>query len=140
MEVFYIGRARLQWVIQYPFFLNLLSAGFPFYADQECKSFLDLNQLMIQNSEATFFFKVKTYAMEDIGIFYDDTIVVDRSVAIKEGSIVIGFFQGAFIIRRLMHKGEKLILRPENKHYPLMEINNEDFEIWGTVTFAIHKL
>lgn len=140
-EIYYIGRAQAEWAIKCPLYLNRISAGFPFPTEEEREpSFLDLNELMIKNSEATFFLKVKTYAMENIGIFYEDTIVVDRSVAVRTGNIVIGFFQGVFVIRRLVQRGEKLILQSENKHYPPIEVKVEDFEIWGTVTFVIHKL
>lgn len=139
-EIYYIGRANPKWVIKYPIYLNTISAGFPSPANDEQDTFLDLNQLLAQNGEATFFFKIKSHAMEDIGVLNGDTIVVDRSIIAEEGHIVIGSYKSNFIIRRLIQKVPKFILKSENNNYPLIEADSEDFVIWGVVTFIIREL
>lgn len=139
-EVSYIGSSQNNWPIKCPLYLHRVSAGFPSPAEDECESSLNLNSLMVKNAEATFFLRVLGCSMERVGIFEGDIVVVDRSIPVQYGNIVIAFIQNAFTIRRLVKKGEKVLLQAENIHDPIIEIKNpEEFEIWGTVTYVIHK-
>jgi DNA polymerase V len=139
-EVSYIGRVRKGRSMNCPFCRHCNSAGFSSHAEDDCESFLDLNELMVKNTEATFFLRMQGYSMENAGIFHGDIVVVDRSV-VESGNIVIAVMQGCFTISRLIKKGGRVWLKPENVHYPSIEVKNlEDFEIWGTVVYTIRKL
>lgn len=137
-EVSYIGRAQTKRSIKRPLFLHRVSAGFPSPADDECESLLDLNELVIRNTESTYFLRVLGYSMENASIFQGDIVIVDRSIVAQPGNVVIAFIQDAFTIKRFLKKGEKCFLQSENLHYPLIEIE-KDFEIWGVVTYVLHK-
>lgn len=46
-----------------------------------------------------------------------------------------------FTVKRLILKKEKTFLVAENPKYPPIEILEEnDFQIWGVVTYVIHKI
>jgi DNA polymerase V len=48
---------------------------------------------------------------------------------------------GDFTVKRVIKKGGKLFLKPENKNYKEIEINNEnELIIWGIVTYVIKSM
>jgi len=139
-EVLYIGQVQKEWLSRCPLYLTGISAGFPLPSEEVYESSLDLHQLMVKNGEATFLLKVQSYAMDGAGIFCEDLVVVDRSIPVQNGHIVIVFINNAFIIRRFIKRGRKILLQSDNNQYASIEIEDEDdFEIWGIVTFVIHK-
>jgi len=78
--------------------------------------------------------------MINAGIFDEDLLVIDRSVEPADGRIVLGVLNGEFTVKRIMKKGKQLILASENEIFKHIEVTEEmDFQIWGVVTFSIHK-
>ena len=80
--------------------------------------------------------------MEDGGIGDNDLLVVDKSLDVKHGDIVVAVLNGEFVVKRYLIINKTIHLRAENKsqNYPTIIINEEmDFEIWGIVTHTIHK-
>lgn len=139
-DVSYVGQTQNNRGSECPLSLHSISAGFPVSVENEGKSLLDLNDLMIKNVESTFFLRVMGSSMENAGIFGGDIVVVDRSLPVRFGNIVIAYIENGFTIKRLMKEGEKIFLQPENEAYPIIEVNNpEEFAVWGTVTYAIRK-
>lgn len=127
--------------IELPLFNTSVSAGFPSPADDFIDKKLDLNEHLIKNPAATFFLKVNGSSMENAGIFDGDILIVDRSLEPTEGKVVIGVVDGEFTVKRIVKKGKKVYLQPENENYKPIELTNDmDVKIWGIVTFAIHKL
>lgn len=101
---------------------------------------LDLNQLLISHPAATFFVRVSGTSMIDANICDGDVLIVNRSLEAKHKDIVIAVLGGEFTVKRLIQKGTKLFLQPENKAYPPIEVSEEeDFQVWGVVTYVIHK-
>lgn len=123
-----------------PIFLANVQAGFPSPAEDYLDKTIDLNELLIAHPAATFFVRVSGDSMRDAGISSGDVLVVDRSISANDGSIIIAILNGEFTVKRLVKKGEKILLAPENPAYPMMEIREEsDFQVWGVVTYVIHK-
>lgn len=112
-----------------------------FIPPSDCDNSLDLNNLMVQNQASTFFIRVQGHAMKNAGIFDDDIVVVDRSVPLKYGDVVIAVIEETFLIRRLIKDKNKLWLGSGNPHFPSIEIQDgTGLEIWGVVTYNIHKV
>jgi len=123
-----------------PLFLNEVPAGFPSPAEGYLDEALDLNELLISHPAATFFVRVQGESMAEANICSGDVLVVDRSLEPKNKSIVISVLNGEFTVKRILKRGKKLFLAPENSAYPPIEISEEaDFQVWGTVTYVIHK-
>lgn len=117
-----------------------VEAGFPSPADEYLEEALDLNRLMIRHPAATFFVRVQGDSMEGAGIFAGDILVVDRAVDPANGKIVVAVVQGEFTVKRVLRKNGHLFLVAENQHYPPLKITSEmDFQVWGVVTWVIHK-
>lgn len=129
--------------------LNCVDAGFPSPAEEYLEGPLDLNRLMIRHPVATFFVRVQGNSMEGAGIFSGDILVVDRAERAMSGKIIVATIQGEFTVKRLVEKlvekkghdrKKKLFLVAENKDYAPIEITPEsDFQVWGVVTWVLHK-
>jgi len=78
--------------------------------------------------------------MNDAFIYNEDIVIVDRSLNVKNNNIVIAVINGEMTIKRFINTNGTTFLTPENKKYPKIEIKeNDDFSIWGIVTYIIHK-
>jgi len=122
-------------------FSNKVSAGFPSPADDHLEMKLDLNQHLIQHPAATFLVRVSGDSMIGAGIYDCDVLVVDRSLARKDGAIVIAVVDGELTVKRFFAYDNKVVLKAENPKYPDITVTQEmDFRIWGVVTTVIHKV
>ncbi len=127
-------------VLHIPYAGNSVPAGFPSPADDYLEPAIDLNRFLIKHPAATFYVRVKGNSMEKAGIRNGDLLVVDRAEEMKEGSIVIAILDGEFTVKRISLKKGKLYLVPENDGFEPIEISKErDFEVWGLVSYVIHK-
>ena len=125
--------------LELPLFCTPVKAGFPSPADDHIEQKLDLNQFLIKHPAATFFVRVDGNSMKGAGIHDRDILIVDRALSPKSGQIVVAILNGEFTVKRVKIEGRKLLLIPENPHFPLMEITEDiDFQIWGVVTYNIH--
>jgi len=124
-----------------PLAVASVSAGFPSPADDYLEGTLDLNQHLIKHPAATFFVRVAGDSMIDAGIHDGDLLLVDRSLEIVDGKVVIAIINAELLVKRVRKVGERLFLLPENQAYQPIEVREEmDFELWGVVTHVIHSL
>jgi DNA polymerase V len=71
-----------------------------------------------------------------------DIVVVDRAITATHNKIVVARLGEDFTVKRLqVINGRKIFLKSENPVYPAIEVSSHtDFEIWGCVTYVIHRL
>src|SRR5215469_15644977 len=93
------------------------ATGFGAAADDYAERGIDLNEQLIMNKPATFFFRMKGDAMEEAGIQDGDVLVVDRSLKADSGKIVVGSVNGDLLVRRFQKTFNKVFLVPENRKY-----------------------
>lgn len=118
-----------------------IPAGFPSPAADHAQERIDLNKQLIRNKEATYFFRVKGDSMTGAGIYEGDALLVDRSIDPKHNNVVIVQLNNEFTVKRLYRRGGVVKLIAENPIYPPRLIKEEDdFLVWGVVTFNLHKL
>ena len=78
--------------------------------------------------------------MKDARIQSGDVMIVDRSLEPENRSIVLAVIDGEFTVKRVNVNDNELYLMPENDTFTPIKITEEmDFQIWGVVTFIIHK-
>ena len=124
-----------------PLYASTVSAGFPSPADDYIETALDLNEHLIKHPAATFFVRVSGDSMINAGIYDQDVLIVDRSLAPKQGDIVIAVLDGELTVKRLHLEKESIILMPENPDYlPIHVTKSMSFSIWGVVTTVIHSV
>lgn len=122
------------------FVSSTVQAGFPSTADDHIEKKLDLNELLIHRPAATFFVRVEGESMVGANIHTGDILIVDRSIQAVDGAIVIAILNGEFTVKRISIVQKKIVLMPENPSYPPISISpDSDFQVWGVVTYIIHK-
>jgi DNA polymerase V len=122
-------------------FAERISAGFPSPAEEYLETAFDLNKELVSNPSATFFGRVKGNSMVDAGIFAGDVLVIDKSLEPTNGKKAVCFIDGEFTFKTLKVSKGQVWLMPENKDYSPIKISPEnDFCVWGIVTYVIHKV
>ena len=78
--------------------------------------------------------------MIDANIKSGDVMVVDRALDPTNNSIVLAVLDGEFTVKRIKKSSDELYLMPANENYQPVKVTSDiDFQIWGVVTFIIHK-
>lgn len=127
--------------ISRPLYLATVAAGFPSPADDFIDKTLDLNEYLIDHPEATFFVRVYGDSMRDAGLASGDVLVVDRALDPVHNRIVIAALDGELTVKRIRKQGGRLFLAPEHPDYAVIEVTEEtSFQVWGVVTYVIHKV
>src|SRR6476661_1202816 len=73
------------------------ATGFGAAADDYMERGIDLNEQLIRNKPATFFFRMKGDAMTGVGIFDNDVLIVDRSIKTTSGKIIVAILNGELL-------------------------------------------
>ncbi len=118
--------------------LGTVEAGFPSPAEEELADTLSLDDMLIQNHEATFLLKVSGDSMCDAGILPGDMVIVNKSQTPRNGDIVIAEVDGAWTMKYLRKRGDSVTLMPANPKYKPIKPKNE-LMISGVVTAVVRK-
>ena len=117
------------------------ATGFGAAADDYMERGIDLNEQLIGNKPATFFFKMKGDAMKNAGIFDGDILIVDRSLKMVNGKVIVAILNGELLVRRFHKNFSSAFLIPENNRYKTINLGEfNDFVMWGVVTYVIHQV
>jgi DNA polymerase V len=117
------------------------ATGFGAAADDYAERGIDLNEQLIRNKPATFFFRMQGDAMVGCGIYHGDVLIVDRSLKTANGKVVIAALNGEMLVRRFEKNFNKIRLIPETDKLSPIEVDPYcEFGIWGVVTYVIHAL
>lgn len=123
-----------------PLSISEIPAGFPSPAEGYMDDALDLNELLVKHPAATFFVRVSGTSMVEAQIYPGDVLVVDRAKEAKNRDIVVAVLNGEFTVKRILKRVKELFLAPENPKFPPIKVQEgEDFQVWGVVTYVIHK-
>jgi len=117
------------------------ATGFGAAADDYMEKGIDLNEQLIRNKPATYFFRMKGDAMTSAGIFDNDVLIVDRSIKLTTGKIIVAVLNGEVLVRRFHKNFTSAFLIPENDRYKTINLAEfTDFQLWGVVTYVIHQV
>lgn len=123
-----------------PFASSTIRAGFPSPADDFIENRVDIFEKIVKHPASTFLVRVKGDSMNGKGIQEGDILVVDKSLSPQNNSVVIAYLDGEFTVKRFQKEGKNIVLYPANDNYKPIHIKNEDdFIVWGIVTFVIHE-
>lgn len=123
-----------------PFFEGGIAAGFPSPAQDYIDLKIDLNTELISNPSSTFYARVKGTSMQDAGISDGDILVIDKSIEPHDGATAVCYIDGEFTLKYIKIEADAVYLVPANpKFQPIKVTEENDFCIWGIVTFSIKK-
>ena len=125
-------------IVKIPFFDTSVAAGFPSPAADYIEDRIDLNELLIKTPSATFFVKVAGESMIEAFIPPRALLVVDRSLNVTNGDIVVAVINGEFTVKRFVKTQGGTFLSPANTKYKPIRITEEmAFQVWGVVSRII---
>lgn len=117
-----------------------IPAGFPVPSTDLTQNALNIEELVVKHPAATYYVRVQGYSMINAGITTGDILVVDRSVEPKSGSIVVAVVDGEFTVKRYeISRGTQFLLPENDKYKPIEVKEGMQVEIWGVITYVIHK-
>lgn len=120
-----------------------VKAGFPSPAE-DIREKLDLVRLLVRHKASTFFFRIDGVSMVDAAMDDGDIIIVDRAVEPYNNCKAVCYIDGEYTVKRVELIDGKVRLMPANEHntkYQPIEITSENqFMIWGVVTYTIKKM
>jgi DNA polymerase V len=117
-----------------------ISAGFPSPAEDYLEPTLDLNSALIKNPSSTFYGRVSGVSMKDAGVDNGDLLVIDKSLTYRNNALAVCFINGEFTLKRIKVEGNTILLMPANQDYqPIVVKEDDDFTVWGIVTYIIKK-
>ena len=123
--------------------LGDVKAGFPSPAE-DIREKLDLIKLLVKHKASTFFFRVSGVSMVDAAMDEGDIIIVDRAIDPYNNCKAVCFIDGEYTVKRVEIHDKGVRLMPANEKntaYKPIEVTAEnDFLIWGVVTYTIKKM
>lgn len=126
--------------VNLPFADGGVHAGFPSPAQDYMDRSIDLNMELISHPESTFCARVVGNSMIDADVLDGDIIVIDRSVTANDGDMVVCILDGEFTVKYLHKEPNGVTLVPANKDFKEIQVaEGSNFEVWGVVTYVIHK-
>lgn len=76
--------------------------------------------------------------MQDAGISDGDLLIIDKSLAPKNGKIAVCFIDGEFTVKRIKVEKNTCWLMPANDQYqPIQVTEDNHFLVWGIVVHVI---
>ena len=120
-----------------------VKAGFPSPAEDVGEK-LDLIQLLVRHKASTFFFRVSGVSMIDAGMDEGDIIIVDRSLSPYNGCKAVCYLDGEYTVKAVEIADKTVRLLPANQnnaaYQPIEVTADNQFAIWGVVTYVIKKM
>ncbi|MBR2369045.1 MAG: translesion error-prone DNA polymerase V autoproteolytic subunit [Paludibacteraceae bacterium] len=124
-------------------FLGDVKAGFPSPAE-DMRERLDLIKLLVRHKASTFFFRVSGVSMVDAAMDEGDIIIVDRAVEPYNNCKAVCYVDGEYTVKRveIYENGVRLMPANENNlaYKPIEVTSDNNFIIWGVVTYVIKKM
>lgn len=115
--------------------LGRVNAGLPGEAVENIEQELVLDNSIVnaKNPENLFALKIQGESMRDIGMFENDIIIVERSVPIKNGDIVVALVNNEVTVKTFFKRDSVIELHPANKDYQVQVYPANLVDIQGKV-------
>jgi len=96
--------------------------GFSSPATHYSEPRIDLNEVLVSNSSATFYVRVTDDAFHDFEIYNNDVLIIDRSLTPETNQLVFAIQYDSFDIVRIKNRAADELL------------------IWGVITYIIKSV
>jgi DNA polymerase V len=112
------------------------TGSFPSPAQDYYEGRLDLDRHLVRNPAATFVLRVRGDGLRSAGIMDGDELIVDRSLSLRPGLMVVVVLDGEHRVGRLVGSEARPALATDERvtALPVGTVS------WGVVTAAIHHL
>jgi DNA polymerase V len=138
MKSYYLAEHEVRRILELPFYLTAVPAGFPSPADDYMDKRLDLNEHLVKHDAATFYCRVSGNSMEGVGIFDGDLLIVDRAVKPRHRSIVIASIDGDMTCK-ILDTHARQLLSANADYAPIAIGESSELCIEGVVIHSIRS-
>lgn len=124
--------------LRLPLFETPIQCGFPSPAE-DYRHFIDLNEELIMNPEATFLGRADSNSMEPT-VCEGELLIIDCAVEVRNGCLVLAEIDGEFCMKEFHRTATQIVLTSHNEAYEPIIINSEmtvDFRLRGRIIHAI---
>jgi DNA polymerase V len=119
--------------IKLPLMGTRVACGTPVGEDHFIEKEMSLEKLIIKHPTETFFVQASGDSMSPL-IQNHDYLVIDKSLPLKNGHIILAQVENEFTVKRYVVEGKKIILKAENPIFDRLELNESTkFVYCGTV-------
>ena len=118
---------------------KFIASGWPAASDDYADKKLNLHELLVRQPSATFFMRIGSEQYVREGIFKNDLLIVDRSMSIAAGRLVIAIIDGVMSVRRVVNHGGQLCLSGVTPQ-PIGSPNTTDASVWGVIAHIVRTL
>lgn len=80
-----------------PIYIEAGITGFESPVGQYIELGLSLDQLLIKNPDSTFIGMASGQSMQGIGIYAGNLLLVDKSLGVSTGNVVVAIYNGSFL-------------------------------------------
>jgi DNA polymerase V len=115
-----------------------MTSAFPVPHTDSANSTIDLNEILNIKTNSCFLFRVANDTMNEVGIFKDDIVVVDKSIPSKHDHVILVVIDGEFCIRRL-YKRSGLVQILQGNGVPVELPDGLEVTVWGVVTACLRR-
>ncbi len=117
-------------LVQIPI-LGDIAAGTPIWAEQNFQDWITVEKRLL--GQGNFFaLKICGNSMINAGINDGDIVIVRQQPYAEPGEIIAAYINGSATLKRFLHEGNNVLLKPENPAYdPIPVKSGEDFRILG---------
>jgi len=113
--------------------LGQVAAGKPILAEENILGTLALDRSVIRGGQV-FLLKIKGDSMIGAGILDGDYVLVKVQAQAENGAIVVAMVEDEATVKRVFHRGDKVVLQPENPaHQPMTFTQKDALRILGKV-------
>jgi repressor LexA len=113
--------------------LGQVAAGKPILAEENILGTLALDRSVVRGGPF-FLLKVKGDSMVEAGILDADHVLVKVQAQAETGEIVVALVEDEATVKRIIHRGDKIVLKPENPaHHPMTFTKKDSLRILGKV-------
>lgn len=102
--------------------LRSVQTGFASPATHYAEPRIDLNNVLVENPNATFFVRVEDDSFQSFGINEDDVLIIDKSLEYTKGSLALVTQEGDFKVHRFAESSETSL------------------QIWGIIVYIIKSV
>jgi DNA polymerase V len=122
-----------------PFADTTIRPGLPAPVDDFLDNFIDMNQELVKNKEATFYARIVGNAGGN-EFSEGDVLVVDRSLPLQKDKMAVCFLDGNFTLKKIRLEEGTLWVESLNASFDAIRITEDNqFMVWGMVTYTVKQ-
>ena len=122
-----------------PVVLSRVPAGVPSPADGSLAGFTDLAALL-DAGPSCYWVRAEGESMTGAGILSGDLLLVDTSVEVRSGDVVVAAVDGDLTVKRYVRRGARVSLLAANPAFAPIELGEgQELVVWGVVTAVVRQ-